>query len=56
MLTMDLALFSTQFSSLRYLAYEEFIVEVRDIHFTKLCIPFWIRYVGALELVAIGMN
>ena len=53
---MDLALFSTQFSSLRYLAYEEFIVEVRDIHFTKLCIPFWIRYVGALEIVAIGMN
>lgn len=56
MLTMDLALFSTQFSSLRYLAYEEFIVEVRDIHFTKLCIPFWIRYVGALEIVAIGMS
>lgn len=53
---MDLALFSTQFSSSKYLAYEEFIVEVRDIHFAKLCIPFWIRYVGALEIVAIGMN
>ena len=56
MLTMDLALFSTQFSSLRYPAYEEFIVEMRDMHFSKLCIPVWLRYAEALEIVAIGMN